>query len=38
MRDPAMQEVQRARLERMAPFIESIGADGTYEVVEEFST
>ncbi len=36
MRDDAsFQEMQRRRMEAMAPYIESIGADGIYEVVEE---
>jgi hypothetical protein len=30
-----MQEMQRTRFERMAPYVESTGADGTYEVIEE---
>ena len=33
--EPSMQEMQRTRLERMAPYVESTGADGTYEVIEE---
>jgi hypothetical protein len=28
-------EAERARQEAMAPFIESIGADGIYEVIEQ---
>lgn len=35
--DERMQEQQRTRLERMAPFVESTGADGFYDVVEEVS-
>lgn len=34
-REPELEEQQRARFERMAPFVESTGADGVYEVVEE---
>jgi hypothetical protein len=33
--EPDMQERQRSRFERMAPYVESTGADGTYEVIEE---
>jgi hypothetical protein len=33
--EPAVQESQRARFERMAPYVESTGADGVYEVIEE---
>ena len=33
--DERLQEMQRARFERMAPHVESTGADGVYEVVEE---
>jgi hypothetical protein len=33
--DPHAQELQRTRVERMTPFVESTGADGVYEVVEE---
>jgi hypothetical protein len=33
--DPRLQEQQRARFARMAPHVESTGADGVYEVVEE---
>jgi hypothetical protein len=29
--------MQRGRFERMAPHVESTGADGVYEVVEEVS-
>jgi hypothetical protein len=36
MRDePRLQEMQRSRFERMAPYVESTGADGVYDVVEE---
>jgi hypothetical protein len=35
--NPRLSEQQRARLERMAPYIESTGADGVYEVVEEIT-
>ena len=31
-------EAERARQDAMAPFIESIGADGIYEVVERFGS
>ncbi len=34
--DPDFASEQQQRLDAMAPFIESIGADGIYEVVEEF--
>ena len=33
--DARFQEMQRKRIEGMAPYVESIGADGIYEVVEE---
>jgi len=33
--EPRMQDVQRSRFERMAPYVDSTGADGVYEVVEE---
>jgi hypothetical protein len=33
--DERMREQQRTRFERMAPHVESTGADGIYEVVEE---
>lgn len=33
--EPSMQESERQRVERMAPYIDSIGADGLYEVIEE---
>jgi hypothetical protein len=33
--DPRLQEEQTRRLEAMAPYVESTGADGIYEVVEE---
>jgi hypothetical protein len=33
--DPRMQETQRSRFERMAPYVEAMGADGAYEVIEE---
>jgi hypothetical protein len=33
--DPRLQEEQTRRLEGMAPYVESTGADGIYEVVEE---
>jgi hypothetical protein len=34
-REPAMEEQQRSRFERMAPYVDSTGADGVYEVIEE---
>jgi hypothetical protein len=34
-RKPSLEEKQRARFERMAPYVASTGADGVYEVVEE---
>jgi hypothetical protein len=34
-REPAMQEQQRSRFERMAPYVDSTGVDGVYEVIEE---
>jgi hypothetical protein len=33
--DARLQEQQRTRFERMAPYVESTGADGVYEVIEE---
>jgi hypothetical protein len=33
--EPRLQEQQRIRFERMAPYVDSTGADGVYEVVEE---
>ncbi len=33
--DASLQEQQRTRFERMAAYVESTGADGVYEVVEE---
>jgi hypothetical protein len=35
--DDRLQEMQRGRFERMAPHVESTGADGVYEVIEEVS-
>jgi hypothetical protein len=35
--DPSMRDQQKARFDRMAPHVESTGADGIYEVVEEVS-
>jgi hypothetical protein len=32
---PEMQESQRTRFERMAPYVDATGADGVYEVIEE---
>jgi hypothetical protein len=34
---PDFRDQQEARFERMAPHVESTGADGVYEVVEEVS-
>jgi hypothetical protein len=34
---PDFSERQRTRFDRMAPYVESTGADGVYEVVEEVS-
>lgn len=34
--DPKFAEQQRRRTEAMAPYIEAVGADGVYEVVETF--
>jgi hypothetical protein len=33
--DAQFQDVQQRRMEAMAPHIESVGADGLYEVIEE---
>ena len=33
--DAGFQDLQRKRMEAMAPFIDSVGADGIYEVAEE---
>ncbi len=33
--DPHFRDVQRKRFEAMAPYVESTGADGIYEVAEE---
>ena len=35
--DPDLEAQQKARLERMAPFVASIGTDGIYEVIEEIT-
>jgi hypothetical protein len=35
--DPKFREVQRQRMEEMAPYIESVGADDIYEVIEEIT-
>jgi hypothetical protein len=37
LRAEGMEEEQKARNEEMAPHIESIGADGFYEVIDEIS-
>jgi hypothetical protein len=37
LRAVAAKEGYDEQLERIAPFIESVGADGLYEVVEEFT-
>jgi hypothetical protein len=34
---PDFRDQQRARLDRMAPYVQSTGADGVYEVVDEVS-
>lgn len=34
--DPALQTQQATRMERMARYVASTGADGIFEVVEEF--
>jgi len=34
MEAPEMRAAEEARKERMAPYVDSIGADGVYEVVE----
>ena len=33
--EPEMQESERKRFERMAPYVASTGADGLFEVIEE---
>ena len=33
--EPEMQESERKRVERMAQYVDSTGADGLYEVIEE---
>jgi hypothetical protein len=33
--EPRLQEQRRARFERMAPYVESTGADGVYGVIEK---
>jgi hypothetical protein len=35
--DAEFREVQRKRVEAMAPYVESVGADDIYEVLEEVS-
>jgi heme-degrading monooxygenase HmoA len=35
LREVAAKEGYREQLERIAPFVESVGADGLYEVIEE---
>lgn len=35
--DERLEEQQRRRLERMRPYIESVGVDGVYEVIEEIT-
>jgi hypothetical protein len=37
MRDERMEQEQEARNTAMAPHIDSIGADGIYEVIDEIS-
>jgi hypothetical protein len=38
MRSPEMQQEQQARSEAMSPYVESVGADAVYEVIDEVST
>lgn len=35
LREVASKEGYEEQLERIAPFVESVGADGLYEIVEE---
>jgi hypothetical protein len=35
MQTPEMAEQQRARTEAMAPYVDSVGADAVYEVIDE---
>jgi hypothetical protein len=35
MNDPSFREAEQKRQEAMAPYIESVGADGLYEVIDE---
>jgi hypothetical protein len=37
LREVAAAEGYGQQLERIAPFVESVGADGLYEIVEEFT-
>ncbi len=37
LRQIAAEEGYDQQLERIAPFVESVGADGLYEIVEEFT-
>jgi heme-degrading monooxygenase HmoA len=37
LREVAAAEGYDRQLERIAPFVESVGADGLYEIVEEFT-
>src|SRR3954453_21552089 len=38
MQTPEMAEQQQARTDAMAPFVDSTGADGVYEVIDEVSS
>jgi hypothetical protein len=38
MRSDEAAQQQRERTEAMAPYVESIGADGIYEVIDEVET
>jgi len=38
LRSDEMAQEQQARTEAMAPYIDSVGADGIYEVIDEVST
>jgi hypothetical protein len=35
--DPRFREIQQQRMEAMAPYVESVGADDIYEVIDEVS-
>ena len=38
MQSDEMRQEQQARTEAMAPYVESVGADAVYEVIDEVST